>query len=291
MLSRLFKNRRLPGGRRCAGARLLLALCLGLGGRGAAGQAVPYGHNPAAGHYLAVRGVRLYYEAYGAGPPLLLLHGNGGSIAAFKQNIPYFARHYRVIALDSRAHGRSADPGDSLSFEMMADDCAALLTGLRLDSAYVLGWSDGGITALLLALRHPGHVRRLVATGANLAPDSTALLPALWKQQQREYRANKGAAFADPARRNAWKIFRLDVLQPNVPLAALRRVRAPAFIVAGDHDLIVPQHTVAIYQHLPRAWLWVVPGSGHATLQEHAAEFNQKADAFFRAPAIPALAH
>ncbi|RZJ94379.1 MAG: hypothetical protein EOO60_03190, partial [Hymenobacter sp.] len=73
--------------------------------RASPAQAVPYGHNPAAGHYQAVRGVRLYYEEYGAGPPLLLIHGNGGSIQDFKQNIPYFARHYRVLAVDSRAHG------------------------------------------------------------------------------------------------------------------------------------------------------------------------------------------
>ncbi|MCB2377605.1 alpha/beta hydrolase [Hymenobacter sp. BT635] len=138
------------------------------------GQTVPYGRNAAAGKYAALRGVKLYYETYGTGPTLLLLHGNGGSSQDFKQTIPYFARRYRVIALDSRAHGQSVDAGDSLSFEMLADDCAALLTQQRLDSAYVLGWSDGGITALVLALRHPGKVKRLAATGANLWPDSTA---------------------------------------------------------------------------------------------------------------------
>ena len=268
----------------------LLFLSLLLGGR-AAGQAVPYGHNPAAGHYRAVRGIRLYYEEYGAGPPLLLLHGNGGSIAAFKQNIPYFARHHRVIAVDSRAHGRSVDAGDSLSFEMMADDFAALLTGLRIDSADVVGWSDGGINALVLALRHPEKVRRLVATGANLTPDSSALKPALWLAQQRGYRQKKGVAFSNPAQRNDWKVFRLDVFQPNVPLAALRRVGAPALIVAGDRDVITLEHTVAIYRHLPRAWLWIVPDSGHATLVEHAAEFNRQADEFFRAKSISAAAH
>ncbi|MGI4886497.1 MAG: alpha/beta fold hydrolase [Janthinobacterium lividum] len=252
----------------------------------ALGQAVPYGHNPAAGHYQAVRGIRLYYEVYGAGPPLLLLHGNGGNIASFGQNIPYFAQHHTVIAVDSRAHGRSVDAGDSLSFEMMADDFAALLTGLRLDSADVLGWSDGGISALVLALRHPGKVRRLVATGANLAPDSAALTPALWTQQQRAYQANKGAVRTTAREKNDWKVFLLDVFQPNVPLRALRRVGAPALIVAGDRDVITLEHTVAIYRHLPRAWLWVVPNSGHATLVEHAAEFNRKADEFFRAKAI-----
>ncbi|NML64368.1 alpha/beta hydrolase [Hymenobacter sp. RP-2-7] len=271
---------------------VLFWLALLLAGRAALGQPVPYGHNPAAGHYAAVRGIRLYYESYGAGPPLLLLHGNGGSMGDFQQNIPYFvAHHYRVIAVDSRAHGRSADPADSLSFEQLADDFAALLTHLRLDSAYVLGWSDGGIGAVLLALRHPEKVKRLVATGANFSPDSLALTPALWQQQQRGYLENKNRVFTDPVKRNEWKVFKLDVFQPNVPLGALRRVRAPALVVAGDHDVITLAHTLAIYRHLPRAWLWIVPHSGHATLQEHAGEFNRQVDTFFRAPRIPAGPH
>ena len=266
--------------------RLLLLLWAALNSHLALGQAVPYGHNATAGHRLAVRGVRLYYEEYGAGPPLLLLHGNGGSIQDFKENIEYFSRHYRVLALDSRAHGNSPDPADSLSFEMLADDCAALLDGLRLDSAYVLGWSDGGITATLLALRHPRKVKRLVATGANFSPDSTALVPSLWLQQQRGYQQGRRETLRDPKRRNDWKVFKLDVFQPNVPLGLLRRVVAPAFIIAGDHDVITLAHTVAIYQHLRRAWLWIVPDSGHATLQEHSAEFNQQVDKFLRAPII-----
>lgn len=272
--------------------QLVLLCCLLLSGRAALGQPVPYGHNPAAGHFAAVRGIRLYYESYGAGPPLLLLHGNGGSLADFGQTIPYFvARHYRVLAVDSRAQGRSADPADSLSFEQMADDFAALLTHLQLDSAYVLGWSDGGINAVLLALRHPEKVKRLAATGANFSPDSLALAPALWRQQQRAYRQNQGRPPADPAKRNDWKVFELDVLQPNVPLGALRRVQAPAFIIAGDRDVITLEHTVAIYRHLRRAWLWIVPNSGHATLREHADEFNRQVHGFFQAPRVPALPH
>ncbi|MCI1189219.1 alpha/beta hydrolase [Hymenobacter sp. DH14] len=247
---------------------------------------VPYGSNPAAGHYQLVRGVKLYYETYGQGPPLLLLHGNGGSIKKLENNIPFLAQHYRVIAVDSRAHGKSVDPGDSLSFEMMADDFAGLLTSLRIDSAYVLGWSDGGINALVLAMRHPEKVKRLVATGANLWPDSTALMPSLWRQQQRGYQENKSVKFTDPKRRNDWKVFCLDVFQPNIPLSALQGVRAPALIVAGDRDIIVPEHTIAIYRHLPHAWLWIIPNSGHATVREHADEFNRKADEFFQAKTV-----
>jgi pimeloyl-ACP methyl ester carboxylesterase len=268
--------------------RALLGLLLLLSPSLAAAQAVPYGHNAAAGHYATVRGVRLYYETYGSGPPLLLLHCNGDNSSAFRHNIPVLARHYRVLALDSRAHGQSVDAADSLSFEQLADDCAALLTHLHLDSANVVGWSDGGIVALLLALRHPAQVRRLVASGANLTPDSLALTPALWKQLQRGYAEGRNTVFSDPKRRNDWKVFCLDVLGPHIALAALRGIAAPALVVAGDHDVITPEHTVAIYRHLRRARLWVVPGCGHAVLQEQAAEFNRQVLAFLGAKAVAA---
>src|ERR1051326_1886756 len=106
---------------------------------------IDYGNNKLAGKYYKVRGIDMYTEQYGKGKPLLLIHGNGGSIHSMASIIPYFSKRYRIIATDSRAHGKSTDPGDSLSFEMMADDEAALLDQLHIDSAYVIGWSDGGI--------------------------------------------------------------------------------------------------------------------------------------------------
>ena len=102
-------------------------------------NAIHYGDNPAAGKYYSLRGTRLYCEIYGTGKPLLMIHGNGGSIASFENTIPYFAKKYKVIVADSRSQGKSIDPNDSLSFEMMADDEAALLDMLHIDSAYVLG--------------------------------------------------------------------------------------------------------------------------------------------------------
>ena len=129
---------------------------------------VPFGDNSAAGKYYEINGCKMYCEEYGAGRPVLTIHGNGGNIGAFAHNIPYFAAKYRVIATDSRAHGKSKDNGPTLTFEMMADDEAALLDKLQIDSAYVIGWSDGGIVALLLAMRHPEKVVKLAATGANV---------------------------------------------------------------------------------------------------------------------------
>ena len=100
-------------------------------------------------------------------------------------------------------------------------------------------------------------------------------------------------AFTDADKKNAWKVLKLNVLRLHVPLGALRRVEAPAFIIAGDRDVITLtlEHTVAVYRHLRRAWRWIVPTSGHATLHEHAAEFNRQVDSFFQARSLPPLPH
>src|SRR5579863_5507535 len=146
---------------------------------------VAYGDNPAAGHYVNTRGIRLYYETYGEGEPLLMLHINGGSIRNFSYQIPWFAARYHVIAVDTRAHGKSVDPGDSLTFEQMADDFNALLDSLHLDSCYVIGWSDGGISGLQLAIRHPEKVKKLVVSGPNIYPDTTGLVPFIYHYLER----------------------------------------------------------------------------------------------------------
>lgn len=245
---------------------------------------IDYGNNKSAGKYYKVRGINMYTEQYGNGKPLLLIHGNGGSIHSMGSIIPYFSQRYKVIATDSRAHGKSTDPGDSLSFEMMADDEAALLDQLHIDSAYVIGWSDGGIVALVLAMRHPGKVIKLASTGANLWPDSTALIPSLWKEEKVYYDSLHLKTFTIPKEKNDWKVFMLDWLQPNIPLSALQNIVCPSLIISGDHDLIVLEHTIKIYQNIPRAYLWILPDSGHGTLVEHTDEFDKKVNDFFENP-------
>jgi pimeloyl-ACP methyl ester carboxylesterase len=245
---------------------------------------VDYGNNQAVGKYYNVRGIKLYTEVYGTGKPLLLIHGNGGNISAFSHNISYFSEKYKVIAVDSRAHGKSRDDRDSLSFEMMADDFAVLLDTMHIDSAYVIGWSDGGINALELAMRHPQKVIKLASTGANLWPDSTGLIPSYWKQEQKEYNAKKNTVFKTAKEKNDWKIFLLDWFQPNIKLSALKAIKCPSLIIAGDHDLIPTPHTILISQNISSAHLWIVPNSGHGTLIEHSDEFNKKVSEFFEQP-------
>ena len=265
---------------------LLAAIALAIA-VSAQAKPVPYGNNPGAGKFYDVRGFKMYCEEYGTGMPLLMIHGNGGSIHAFAHNIPYFAAKYHVIAADSRSQGKSKDLGSALTFEMMADDEAALLDALHIKAAYVLGWSDGGIVALELAMRHPDKVIKLAATGANVQPDASAFAPGLWAGWKKQYDADKNKIWKTDAERNRWKLFMLDWDQPNIPFDALHSISCPSLIICGDHDLISIEHTVKIFQNIPKAELWVVPSSGHATLIQHADEFNKTVDQFFSSPTSP----
>ncbi len=245
---------------------------------------IDYGNNASAGKYYNIRGIKMYCEIYGSGKPLLMIHGNGGSIKAFEHNILYFSKKYKVIVADSRAQGKSTDDKDSLSFEMMADDFATLLDTLHVDSAYVIGWSDGGINALLLAMRHPDKVIKLVSTGANIWPDSSAYNPSFWQSEKKDYDKQHTKTWITSTEKNTWKLFMLDWNQPNLTLKDLHAIQCPSLIVCGDHDLISIEHTMLIYQNISKAYMWVVPNSPHSTLINHADEFNKKADEFFSTP-------
>jgi pimeloyl-ACP methyl ester carboxylesterase len=159
----------------------------------------------------------MYYETYGSGPPLLLIHGNGGSIWGMRCQISYFSPSYRAIAADSRAHGKTEDGSDRLTYEQMADDLAGLLSEIKVNSAEIIGQSDGAILALLLAIRHPSKVKKIVANSPNLRPDDTALAAwALPLMQKALGQANAMIAKGDLSR-NWLRIKRWNELMLNEP--------------------------------------------------------------------------
>lgn len=248
---------------------------------------LPVDNNPIAGHYYNIRGFKMYVETYGHGKPLIMLHGNNGNMSSFSRNVPFFDKEYKVILVDSRAQGKSVDDRDSLSFEMMADDVNALMDTMHIKSAYVIGWSDGGIDALELAMRHPDKVVKLVATGANLWPDSTAIDGKDWLEEKKElpkYQNNPGKT---SQQREERKMFLLDWNQPHITLADLHKIQCPTLIMCGDHDVIKVQHTALIAKNIPRANLWVVKNSGHGTLFEHRREADANVDYFLSNPFDP----
>lgn len=244
----------------------------------------PYGNNKKTGKYYDVRGFKMYCETYGTGQPLLIIHGNGGEINNFIYQIPYFSKNYKVIIADSRAHGKSADTGDSLTYEMMADDYAALLDAMKIDSAFVIGWSDGGINGLLLAMRHPEKVKKLAVTGANLIPDTTAVPQLVWDMVTPQFNQLKAKTSRTPREQSAFKLLRLLVEQPNIPPASLRQVLCPTLVIGGDHDVIKEEHTMLIYKNIPQAYLWILPASGHSTPIVYKDDFNKVVERFFANP-------
>ncbi len=239
-----------------------------------------YGNNEAAGKYADIRGIKMYYKIYGQGEPLLMIHGNGGSISSFSNQIPYFSEKYKVIAVDSRAQGKSIDIQDSLSFEMMADDFNDLLDYLHLDSCFVLGWSDGGINGLLLAIRHPSKVKKLAITGANLWPDSTAINAADYTWGM-DFYDRLGKEPQTPDIVNTRKLIKLDCFQPQITLGQLGQVKCLSLVIGGDHDIILTQHTMLIAQSIPGAFLWILPNSSHSTLIDYMDRFNEVVGEFF----------
>ena len=223
-----------------------------------------YGRNKAVGKYVKIRGINMYYETYGSGEPLLIIHGNGGSINNFIYQIPYFEKHYKVILADSRAQGKSKDVGDSLSYEMMTDDLNALLDTLHLKNCYVIGWSDGGINGLLLAMRHPDKVNKLAVTGANLWPDKTAVDPFIYNWAKNYYDSLKKLP-STPSNKESLKLTRLLAFEPHISTKQLQNIKCPTLVIGGDHDVILPQHTMLIAQSIPNSYLWLLPNSGHST--------------------------
>ncbi len=244
-------------------------------------SAVKYGSNPAAGKTFTHDGVKLYYEVYGTGEPLLLVHGNGSSIGELKAQIDHFRKRYKVIAMDSRDHGKSGDSPDKITYEKMTDDLAALLDHLKTGPMDVLGWSDGGIEGLLLGIRHPAKVKKIATMAANLNPDG--LRPEIIAL----IRSMLGSvATATPAGKREAKVTQMMLDEPHVEFKALESITAPTLVLASDNDLIRDEHTLEIYHHLPNSQLVIFPNATHMIPYDDPVLFNTTVERFLRTPFV-----
>ncbi|MGC4054725.1 MAG: alpha/beta hydrolase [Paludibaculum sp.] len=222
-------------------------------------------------------GVELYYEVYGSGEPLLLIHGNGGSSRDLAAQIAYFRRSYQVIAMDSRDPGRSGDSSAKITYEKMTDDQAALLDHLKLGAVNVVGWSDGGIEALLLAIRHPVKVKRLVSMATNLAPqglhpDALSFIREMLKDPK------------IPARDR--KVTEMMLAEPQIEVAELGKIAVPTLILASDHDMIADEHTLDIFHHIQNAQLQIFANATHMIPFDDPDRFNSAIAAFLQKPFV-----
>jgi len=252
----------------------------------ATSAAVKYGSNPAAGHTFTHDGIKLYYEIYGSGEPLLIVHGNGGSIRDVAAQIAYFRKRYKVIAMDSRDQGKSGDSPDKITYEKMSDDLAALLDHLQAGPVNVLGWSDGAIEALLLGVRHPERVKMIAAMAANLNPSEAAIYPEVIAMAK-DWAASIPAAERDtPQGRRELKVTEMLLQEPHIDPKSLESITAPTLVLAGDHDLIRDDHTLEIYHHIPNSQLVIFPNATHMIPFDDPATFNGTVERFFRTPFV-----
>lgn len=272
---------------------MVLALFLFGNGLSATAQAqVQYGANAAVGKYAEVNGIKVYYEIYGTGEPLLLLHGNGAAIGSFSSQIPELSKHFKVIAVDSRAQGKSTDSDAEITYALMASDMSALIDQLHLGSVDVVGWSDGGNIGLELALAHPEQVKKLVTFGANYThvdyeapPDKIVMQPDDPRLQNTKA-AIAVAAKSRPQLSPAVQKKLSDLMEkyPNITTAQLQTIKTPVLVVAGDHDAIKLEQTISLFRNLPHAQLWIVPGATHFVAMEQPETVNREIIAFLTTP-------
>lgn len=245
--------------------------------------------------YVDVNGVHTYYEEHGSGDPLLLLHGGLADADGFGQQTPAFADRYRVIIPERRGHGRTADVEGPITYDLMADDTIAFMDALSIGAAHLVGWSDGGNVGLLVAIKRPDLVRKLVTMGSNFSVDGltpeavaaftpdapTSVIPVMrdmWK-----------ASAVDPERFDAVleKMERCWNEDYAIPATDLARIAAPVLVMVGDDDIARFEHTNDLYETIPDAQLAVIPGASHVAPVEKPELVNQVVLDFLAADGPP----
>jgi pimeloyl-ACP methyl ester carboxylesterase len=253
-------------------------------------QEIKYGSNH--GQYLDVYDTQIYFEEYGEGIPLLLLHGGSGSIVHFENIIPPLAEKFRVIAIDSPGHGRS-EMSDSLSYQLLADYFSKCIDILELDSVYIVGWSDGGNAALILAADRPEKVKRALISGANfrlngIAEDAYESIKSVNPEEvQRNWGSWKEEYLQMAHMNNDWRKFVTDLgvmwrQEIYVPHEKVEKIEAKFLIVIGDRDLITLEHGVEMYHSIDGSELLVLPNTGHMTFWDKPKIMLEFAKEFFK---------
>jgi pimeloyl-ACP methyl ester carboxylesterase len=228
---------------------------------------INYGDNKEAGNYKKINGINLYYEIYGTGKPLIFLHGSGGSIRSSSARIEYFKKYFKVIAIDSRAHGKSIDTTTKqLTYVQMANDIKVLLDSLNIDSAFIQGQSDGAILGLLLAINYPNKVAKLATYGANIFPGKKAIFDEIDNLVLDTLKTTKNP--------KTKMLFSLLAYQPNITEKDLQKIKCPVLIMSGDRDAIRLEHSLKIFYNIPNANLFVMPGATHYGTVEKPELFN-----------------
>jgi pimeloyl-ACP methyl ester carboxylesterase len=240
-------------------------------------NSINYGNNKEAGSYKKINGINLYYEIYGTGKPLIFLHGSGGSIRSARAKIEYFQKSFKVIAIDSRGHGKSIDTATKqFTYVQMANDIKVLLDSLNIDSAFVSGQSDGGILGLLLAINFPGKIAKLATFGANMFPGKKAVFDEIDNLVLDSLKTTKNF--------NTKRLFSLLAYQPDITEKDLQKIKCPVLIMSGDRDVIRLEHSIKIFNNIPNSNFFVMPGATHSGSAEKPELFNLVLSDFLNRP-------
>ena len=200
--------------------------------------------------YIQLNSQIICYEKTGEGSPVILIHGNSEDHHIFDQLVEVMQADHTIYAMDSRGHGESATPKE-YHYDDMASDVINLIKALDIEKPYIIGYSDGGIVALLVAMRASKRIGGIVCCGANLTP--AGLHHKAIREIKRQYKETK-----DPR-----TLLMLE--EPNIPVASLKSISVPAMIIAGEHDLVKERETVKIAQNIPNSELLIIKGENHSS--------------------------
>ncbi|MEF2845189.1 MAG: alpha/beta fold hydrolase [Eggerthellaceae bacterium] len=221
--------------------------------------------------------IKLFYREEGSGYPLILLHGNGEDSSRFRHQLDYFSKEYHVIALDTRGHGNSPRGDAPFTFGQFAQDLLEFMNDKGIFRANILGFSDGGITALMFALDHPERVNKLILNGVNL--DVSGIIPPVRKRIMEKEQQLAAVKDSSEEAMHRYELFHLMATQPAIDPARLKDLEMPVLIIVGTEDLIDAEHTKLIYRSIPHAELVFVQGD-HFVAYDNPSAFNEAVEKF-----------
>ncbi len=204
------------------------------------------------GKYVDIGDATIYYESYGKGTPLLLLHGNNGNISDFYNQIPLLSKYFEVIAIDTRGQGRSTDMTSAdYSYELFAADLLKVIESNGWKKVSIVGWSDGGNTGLIFNSQHPDRVHKLVTIGANLEPAGVnENLRAEFENQMEEKKGNL-------------RLVKLMLNHPHIDSTQLASIHNDVLVIAGSEDVIKKDHTQLIHEFIKGSEMEIIPNATH----------------------------